>query len=141
MDFSGISTSVPTAVPSGSMFAGAATATTANFDTAAQVVASLGALNGATGANNSGLATAAGLIGTMAGVQGAWNQNSANRIAAGSVWNQYLQLASVTAQLFNQHLINRNAAASIAAQILTYEAAKATLTGPDAQPQTSQTSN
>lgn len=141
MDLSGISTSVPTGLSSGSMFAGAASATNTNFNTAAQVVASLSGLNGAAGNNNSGLTTAAGLIGTMAGIQGAWNQNTANRIAAGSVWNQYLQLASVTAQLFNQRLVNRNTAASIAAQIMTYEAQKATLTGDAAQSQTSQTGN
>jgi hypothetical protein len=141
MDFSGVSASVPTGLSSGSMFAGAATATNANFNTAAQVVASLGGLNAATANNNSGLATAAGLIGAMAGIQGAWNQNTANRIAAGSVWNQYLQLASVTAQLFNQRLTNRVNAASIAAQIMTFEAQKATLTGAVAQPQTSQTGN
>jgi hypothetical protein len=141
MDLSGISTSVPAGLSSGSMFAGAANATNANFNTAAQVVASLSGLNGAAGNNNSGLTTAAGLIGTMAGIQGAWNQNTANRIAAGSVWNQYLQLASVTAQLFNQRLVNRNTAASIAAQIMTYEAQKATLTGDAAQAQTSQTGN
>jgi hypothetical protein len=141
MDFSGVGASVPTGISSGSMFAGAAIATNANFNTAAQVVASLGGLNAATANNNSGLATAAGLIGAMAGIQGAWNQNTANRIAAGSVWNQYLQLASVTAQLFNQRLTNRVNAASIAAQIMTYDAQKATLTGADAQPQTSQTGN
>ena len=54
--------------------------------------------------------------------------NSGARVNNASIWNQYIQLATLTAQLLNQKSLNGIASASAASGFLNYNPAAAILT-------------
>ena len=108
---------------------GGASVTTLNLNTVAQTVSALGLVANGIQGNNSNTQAASALIGALALSQSAWNQNSNARSNNGGMWNQVIMVTSLTAQLFNQRGLNFIAGASRAANVLTYDATKATLVG------------
>jgi hypothetical protein len=115
---------VPMVAPGGGQSAGAI-----NLNTVAQTVASLGAVPNALTSNNSNTQAASAMMGVLALTQSAWNQNSTARTNNGALWNQVIQLATVTAQLVNQRGINMTSGASLLSMGLTFSANAATFIG------------
>ena len=99
-----------------------------NLNAVAQVLASLTGANKALSSNQTGLNATSAVIGFLSPAQGAWNQNSGARVNNASIWNQYIQLATLTAQLLNQKNLNGIASASAASGFLNYNPAAAILT-------------
>jgi hypothetical protein len=110
--------------PGGGQSAGAI-----NLNTVAQTVASLGAVPNALSSNNSNTQAASAMMGVLALTQSAWNQNSTARTNNGALWNQVIQLATVTAQLINQRGVNMTSGASLLSMGLTFSANAATFIG------------
>ena len=115
---------VPMVAPGGGQSAGAL-----NLNTVAQTVASLGAVPNALSSNNSNTQAASAMMGVLALTQSAWNQNGTARTNNGALWNQVIQLATVTAQLVNQRGINMTSGASLLSMGLTFSANAATFIG------------
>jgi len=115
---------VPMVAPGGGQSAGAI-----NLNAVAQTVASLGAVPNALSSNNSNTRAASAMMGVLALTQSAWNQNSTARTNNGALWNQVIQLATVTAQLINQRGINMTSGASLLSMGLTFSANAATFIG------------
>jgi hypothetical protein len=69
------------------------------------------------------------MMGVLALTQSAWNQNSTARTNNGALWNQVIQLATVTAQLINQRGVNMTSGASLLSMGLTFSANAATFIG------------
>jgi hypothetical protein len=115
---------VPMVAPGGGQSAGAL-----NLNTVAQTVASLGATSPALSSNNSNTQAASTMMGVLALTQSAWNQNGTARTNNGALWNQVIQLATVTAQLVNQRGINMTSGASLLSMGLTFSANAATFIG------------
>jgi hypothetical protein len=115
---------VPMVAPGGGQSAGAI-----NLNTVAQTVASLGAVPNALSSNNSNTQAASAMMGVLALTQSAWNQNGTARTNNGALWNQVIQLATVTAQLVNQRGINMTSGASLLSMGLTFSANAATFIG------------
>jgi hypothetical protein len=115
---------VPMVAPGGGQSAGAI-----NLNTVAQTVASLGAVPNALSSNNSNTQAASAMMGVLALTQSAWNQNSTARTNNGALWNQVIQLATVTAQLINQRGVNMTSGASLLSMGLTFSANAATFIG------------
>jgi len=110
-----------------------------NLNAVAQVLASLTGANTALSSNQSGLNATSAIIGFLSPAQGAWNQNSGARVNNASIWNQYIQLATLTAQLLNQKNLNGIASASAASGFLNYNPAAAILTNGALTPNTNAT--
>ena len=110
-----------------------------NLNAVAQVLASLTGANTALSSNQTGLNATSAIIGFLSPAQGAWNQNSGARVNNASIWNQYIQLATLTAQLLNQKNLNGIASASAASGFLTYNPAAAILTNGALTPNTNAT--
>ena len=92
-----------------------------NLNAVAQVLASLTGANTALSSNQTGLNATSAIIGFLSPAQGAWNQNSGARVNNASIWNQYIQLATLTAQLLNQKNLNGIASASAASGFLNLQ--------------------
>jgi len=115
---------VPMVAPGGGQSAGAL-----GLNTVAQTVASLGATSPALSSNNSNTQAASAMMGALQLTQWAWNQNSTARTNNGALWNQVIQLATVTAQLINQRGVNMTSGASLLSMGLTFSANAATFIG------------
>ena len=110
-----------------------------NLNAVAQVLASLTGATSALSSNQTGLNATSALIGFLSPAQGAWNQNGGARVNNASIWNQYIQLATLTAQLLNQKNLNGIASASAASGFLNYNPAAAILTNGALTPNTNAT--
>ena len=95
-----------------------------------QTLGGLAAVAGGVQSNKSGLQGAVAIIGTISALDGAWRQNSGARLGSAQVWGQAIQLGTTMLQLRQSELLRQAAGASAAAQVMTYDPAKARLVGP-----------
>jgi len=95
-----------------------------------QTLGGLAAVSSGVQSNKSGLQGAVAIIGTISALDGAWRQNSGARLGSAQVWGQAIQLGTTMLQLRQSELLRQAAGASAAAQVMTYDPAKARLVGP-----------
>lgn len=106
-----------------------------NLKTSAQTVSSLQNMASALASNTSEQRYASLAIGALPLAQGAWDQNSQARSNNGALWNQLIMAGLLTTQLVNQRNVNVTGGSSYAANIFSFDPARATFVEPRVSPQ------
>lgn len=106
-----------------------------NLKASAQTVSSLQNMAPALASNTSDQRYASLAIGALPLAQGAWDQNSQARSNNGALWNQLIMAGLLTTQLVNQRNVNVTAGSSYAANIFSFDPARATFVDPRVPPQ------
>ncbi|MBG0800410.1 hypothetical protein HUN39_16185 [Methylocystis sp. FS] len=129
MDLSNLTPAQPTSGPA------AYTPQSLNLKTSAQTVSSLQNMAPALASNTSEQRYASLAIGALPLAQGAWDQNSQARSNNGALWNQLIMAGLLTTQLVNQRNVNVTGGSSYAANIFSFDPARATFVDPRVSPQ------
>lgn len=106
-----------------------------NLKASAQTVSSLQNMAPALASNASDQRYASLAIGALPLAQGAWDQNSQARSNIGALWNQLIMAGLLTTQLVNQRNVNVTGGSSYAANIFSFDPARATFVDPRVSPQ------